>query len=67
MDVRDAHVGDTVLLMITGIIGKYEGVVVEIDERHCPVIRVEESGPFARLKMGDYILLRKKTIEEVVS
>lgn len=58
MEVKDAKVGDVVLLMITGMTGRYEGEVIEKDKNGFPIIKVEEEGPFARLKNGDYVLIK---------
>ena len=59
MEVRNAQLGDTVQLMITGMIGHYTGKVIEMDKDGLPIIQVEETGLFARLKMGDYILIER--------
>ena len=60
MEPKDTKVGDVLLIMITGMTGKYEGIVVEMDSSGYPVIKVEEDGPFSRLKMGDYVILRDR-------
>ena len=60
MDVGDAKVGDIVIVMITGMLGRYEGTVIEMDRYGYPIIKVEEEGPFSRLKMGDYVLLERR-------
>ena len=60
MEYQDAQKGDVVLLMITGMTGRYEGKVIEIDQRGYPIIEVEKSGPFSRLKNGDYVLLKRR-------
>lgn len=60
MEIQDAHIGDVVLIMITGIIGKYEARVIEMDEKGYPILEAEKTGPCARLKMGDYIILKRR-------
>ncbi len=58
VDPNSVKIGDIVSIFITGMIGKYTGEVIEFREHDgSPVIKVEEHGPFARLKTGDYILL----------
>ena len=59
MEVGDAQIGNIVRLMITGRAGKYTGKVIEIDDNNYPIIKVEETGLFSRLKMGDYVLLER--------
>lgn len=60
LDAKDAEKGDIVSLMITGMIGKYLGKVIDFDDLGYPIIKVEEVGPFSRLKWGDYVLIERE-------
>jgi hypothetical protein len=52
LDQISTEVGDKVLLNITGVIGPlYLGEYISKDR-----IKVEETGPYANLKPGDYII-----------
>jgi hypothetical protein len=61
MEFQDAHIGDVVLIMITGMTGKYEARIIEMDDKGYPILEAEPSGPFSRLKRGDYILMKRRS------
>ena len=50
------EVGQLLVIEITGMLGTYLAEVVEQDPL---VLKVEETGPYARLKDGDYIILEE--------
>lgn len=50
--------GDLVVIMITGMLSGY---IAEITQEEPLRMKVEEKGPLAHLKHGDYIILRAET------
>ena len=52
--------GKFLVIWITGMIGDY---IAEITQKEPLKMKVEESGPFAHLRDGDYIICASQTIE----
>ncbi|MDD5290147.1 MAG: hypothetical protein PHT40_03050 [Patescibacteria group bacterium] len=50
--------GDYVVIQITGMIGTYIAEVIQTNPLR---LKVEEEGPFARLKDGDFIISSRDT------
>ena len=51
-------VGDFLVIWITGMLGNYIAEVTQSDPLQ---MKVEEDGPFAHLKHGDFVILEKET------
>ena len=52
--------GSLLVIMLTGMTRKYIAEVVKQD--HPFTLKVEESGPFAHLKEGDFIIWEEETV-----
>jgi hypothetical protein len=50
--------GIDAIIWVTGDTQKYIAEVIQEDPLH---LKVEEEGPYARLKPGDYVILRRET------
>ena len=59
------EIGTKVEFQITGCTGRYSGTIIEINRDGSPIIKVdgEETGPYSRLKVGDYIITRPRSKE----
>ena len=60
-DARKAQrsVGSLIVIMITGMIREY---IAEVISKVPLILKVEETGPFARLKDGDYIIFEEYSL-----
>lgn len=54
------NVGDLLVIGITGTIGRYIAKVTQADPLH---LAVQESGPYANLKDGDFIIIESYTLQ----
>lgn len=55
--------GELIVIWITGMIGNYIGEVLKVDDNGYPLeIKVEENGPYAHLKDGDFIIQENDSI-----
>lgn len=48
------NVGDFLVVMLTGCLGSY---IAEVAESEPLMLKVEEDGPYARLKNGDFVII----------
>ncbi len=58
--VASKKLGDFLVIWITGSLRKY---IAEVTNEDPLILKVEETGPYARLKDGDFIVLEHYSIE----